>query len=1088
MRLINTETFKLEEFDDDRAPRYAILSHTWGLDSEELTFSDVQTGNIDKPGVGSLKFRECCGQAQKDSLDYAWIDTCCIDKTNLVELGEAINSMFRWYRLATVCYVYLSDVHNGDDPSDFETQFRESRWFERGWTLQELLAPKHLRFYDSHWRHIGTKGSRCTIIQEITQVPRQFLLGVAELYTASVAQRMSWASRRRTKRAEDVAYCLLGIFGITMPMIYGEGGKEAFFRLQEQIMKTTRDDSILAWGLGRSLKFDNADEDTFIYGDILAAHPCDFIFSEDIITREQATNPLHSLDIFGGSLRVYLQMHVTDTGETFGLLSCGPKSDLQQVVAIPLVKINSAAANEYVRPNEVFSVFLPAPASDALPELIHIKKDGQKNISTKNQKHMFYEEASFTKIGLNIIDVLPQDCWDTQLALISQLNYSKDLVTPQILIRFRQIDEQFLDFVVIVDFGPSITPADLLYCVVSCHRKTRLEEIAVRFSRMTLEALKQTSASNGSLHLNMKLEPTEGNIISIIPEAMTRPPDYTISATVALEVPYFEKSIRLLLKKKYADAEVERLRQKIESAKESLERVEEDQEVVESEMRQLETRKEALTTQKEIRIKDIQRLKKLQVEIRNSQKEMPTQMTSAQKQLKKFYHTKDCRDGWTPFRSAVAIGDVSMMDLLFDVTTDIMFEDKPWERWIAASITGDAEEIRSLLTNDETELEHRDGIFRRTPLHWASMHGHLEVVKQLLDTNRVDIRSEDNHGRTPLRWAMDGGHDEIARLLIRRGEPAYLRGLRGHSNYVRTVAFSHDSKLVLSGSEDRTVKLWDATTSRCLQSFEGHTGSILSVAISHDSKLVLSGSDDYTMKLWDGTTGERLHAFEGYSGPVYLVAFLDNSKLLVSVSFDRTIMLWDSATGECLDTFQSRNYEIFSIAFLHDSKLVTLGSDNENTELWDIKAGERLQVFQGHTRAVTSAAFSHDLRLVASGSYDETIKLWDSKTGKCLRTFLGHSDTIDSVSFSHDSRLIVSGESFNTINLWASSTGERLYKLKNDLIHELRVVAFSNDSKFIAAGKMDDVLLWDTSVAQELVSSSWYQEEFAAKAKESSPY
>lgn len=294
MRLIDTETFALRVFSDDEIPPYAILSHTWGPDSEELLLSDVQKGISKIPGkqesLGLTKFRKCCGQAKADKFDYAWIDTCCINKTDLVELGEAINSMFRWYNLATVCYAYLSDVPVGDDPSAHGSRFRTSRWFTRGWTLQELLAPKHLRFYNSEWHCIGTKGSRCTVIQEITRVPRHILLGVAELHTASVAQRMSWAAQRKTKRAEDLAYCLLGIFGITMPMIYGEGGREAFFRLQEQIMKTTRDDSILAWGLDDKPSMSNpktSGNESFVYGDILAASPLDFANSGEIVAGEQ---------------------------------------------------------------------------------------------------------------------------------------------------------------------------------------------------------------------------------------------------------------------------------------------------------------------------------------------------------------------------------------------------------------------------------------------------------------------------------------------------------------------------------------------------------------------------------------------------------------------------------------------------------------------------------------------------------------------------------------------------------------------------------------------------------------------------------
>ena len=224
MRLINTSTLKLEEFSEEDAPPYAILSHTWGNDSEELTFRQVVNGETDKGNLGSIKLRGCCRQAQKEDLGYAWIDTCCIDKTNLVELSEAINSMYRWYNRAAVCYAYLADVPDNDDPPRPGSKFRSSRWFQRGWTLQELLAPKHLRFYNAEWRSIGTKGTICTVIKNITRVPQQYLLGIASLHSASVAQRMSWAAQRRTKRAEDIAYCLLGIFNVTMPMIYGEGG------------------------------------------------------------------------------------------------------------------------------------------------------------------------------------------------------------------------------------------------------------------------------------------------------------------------------------------------------------------------------------------------------------------------------------------------------------------------------------------------------------------------------------------------------------------------------------------------------------------------------------------------------------------------------------------------------------------------------------------------------------------------------------------------------------------------------------------------------------------------------------------------
>ncbi len=247
MRLINIETLKLEEFFGDDIPRYAILSHTWGAPGVEVTLQDVQAGIITKSG--KIKLEGCCQQAKKDGLGYAWIDTCCIDKTNSVELGEAINSMFRWYRRATMCYAYLSDVPAGDNSRDPGSKFFVSRWFRRGWTLQELLAPEEVQFYNQGWGFIGTKLDMVTEIETITGIPRDFLLGWEHIHEASVAQRMSWAAKRETTRKEDTAYCLLGIFDVTMSMIYGEGDR-AMSRLQQEIMRFTGDHSILAWGLG----------------------------------------------------------------------------------------------------------------------------------------------------------------------------------------------------------------------------------------------------------------------------------------------------------------------------------------------------------------------------------------------------------------------------------------------------------------------------------------------------------------------------------------------------------------------------------------------------------------------------------------------------------------------------------------------------------------------------------------------------------------------------------------------------------------------------------------------------------------------
>jgi hypothetical protein len=196
-------------------PEYAILSHTWAPDGEEheVTYEDmVKDAGKDKPGYDKLQF--CAKQALKHGLRYSWVDTCCINKSSSSELDEAIRSMFRWYSAAARCYVYLSDVPDLQDPTA-ESAFATSRWFTRGWTLQELVAPKKVEFFSRNGESLGYKESRVQQIHEITGIAIGALQG-KPVSQFSIADRMSWAARRQTTREEDAAYCLLGILGMSM--------------------------------------------------------------------------------------------------------------------------------------------------------------------------------------------------------------------------------------------------------------------------------------------------------------------------------------------------------------------------------------------------------------------------------------------------------------------------------------------------------------------------------------------------------------------------------------------------------------------------------------------------------------------------------------------------------------------------------------------------------------------------------------------------------------------------------------------------------------------------------------------------------
>ncbi|KAK8057930.1 heterokaryon incompatibility protein-domain-containing protein, partial [Apiospora saccharicola] len=250
MRLINVHTGYLEEFIGDQIPDYAILSHTWG--AEEVTFEDWKKDQATYRGKrGFKKIINAWQQAKHDRLNYLWCDTNCIDKSSSADLTEAINSMFAWYRDAKVCYAYLEDVFTDAVTDDLRGDMPSSRWFTRGWTLQELLAPHHIQFFNAYWILLGDISIGHAVhnlapsISSVTGIGEDYLCGRA-LSNASVAQRMSWVSRRTTTRVEDMAYCMLGIFDINMPLLYGEGRK-AFERLQQEIIKNSNDHTIFCW-------------------------------------------------------------------------------------------------------------------------------------------------------------------------------------------------------------------------------------------------------------------------------------------------------------------------------------------------------------------------------------------------------------------------------------------------------------------------------------------------------------------------------------------------------------------------------------------------------------------------------------------------------------------------------------------------------------------------------------------------------------------------------------------------------------------------------------------------------------------------
>ncbi|OJT09275.1 Vegetative incompatibility protein HET-E-1 [Trametes pubescens] len=304
MRLLDTRTGQFLWVNHPKKVRYAILSHVWSQEGEQ-TYGDLVALQEEVRAArarvdvdvhtnevllrASPKIRAACEYALQEGFDYIWIDSCCIDKTSSAELSEAINSMFQWYSQSSVCYAFLHDVSSDENPSVSNSQFRRSQWFTRGWTLQELIAPRVVILVSAEWDKLGGKDGLSDVIQAVTGVDREILTHSQPLASVSVAQRMRWASERVTTRQEDEAYSLLGIFGVNIPTIYGEGPL-AFVRLQEEILKQIPDQSIFAWCYTRPTSSGDEHPSSVLF----ATSPADYIHSGGIrtITRQEFTRRL----------------------------------------------------------------------------------------------------------------------------------------------------------------------------------------------------------------------------------------------------------------------------------------------------------------------------------------------------------------------------------------------------------------------------------------------------------------------------------------------------------------------------------------------------------------------------------------------------------------------------------------------------------------------------------------------------------------------------------------------------------------------------------------------------------------------------
>ena len=297
-----------------------------------------------------------------------------------------------------------------------------------------------------------------------------------------------------------------------------------------------------------------------------------------------------------------------------------------------------------------------------------------------------------------------------------------------------------------------------------------------------------------------------------------------------------------------------------------------------------------------------------------------------------------------------------------------------------------------------------------------------------------------------------------------------LATLRGHTDWVWSVAFSPDGALLASGSEEYRVRLWDLNTGQFLTSLHGHTNRVRSVAFSPDGALLASAGDDQTVRLWDVVARQPLATLEGHTAWVWSVAFSPDGALLASGSQDRTVKLWDVASGECLATLQGHTDQVRSVAFSPDGATLASGAEDRTVRLWDAGSRQCRAILRRHTGWVRSVAFSPDGTTLASGSDDRTVKLWDVRTGQPVATLSGHISRVVSVAFSPDSATLASGSDDRTVKLWQARTGQPIATLQGQTSRVTRVV-FSPDGAMLASGDEDrSVRLWDIGAGRCLAT------------------
>ncbi|KAF1360783.1 WD40 repeat-like protein [Lizonia empirigonia] len=963
---------------------------------------------------------------------------------------------------------------NVSGPQAYESkEVQKSEWFTRGWTLQELLAPSSVEFFSREWEKLGDKRSLIQQVQEVTGIPRLALQG-ASLSEFSINKRLRWIEHRRTTHPEDKVYSLLGVVDVDLAPCYGEGVDGAFRRLHDEIDKTKRCIQDLCSTDPHADKKRIQDTKGGLLKDSYR-----WVLHNDSF-RQWHDDPHSRLLWIKG-----------DPGKGKTMLLCGIIDELQ-------------ASSAITKTNTVSYFFCQATdarinsATAVLRGLLYMLVKQQPSLASHVRKK--YDEA-----GKNLFE--DANAWVALVDIFTEVLRDPILTTTYLVVD--ALDECVTDLPKLLDFVATQSSASSrIKWIVSSRNWPDIEKGLQQSGhkvRLSLE-LNAASVSTAVLayieqrvsELAQQNKYDELTQCAVLEHLTSNANDtFLWVALVCQHLQATEKRNvlwKLELFPPGLDALYERMMQQISKTddarlcKQVLAAVALVYRPIA--LKELVTLVEPLES-----IADNSELQEI-IGLCGSFLTLQEQTVYfVHQSAKDFLLAKAAQDVFPAGRETVhhAIFAKSLQIMsttlrrdmygLKALGTPINDVEMPTPDPLAALRYSCVHWVEHLCDSNPTSSATyaeclRDGgvvdrFLREKCLYWLES---LSLCKSM-SKGVVSVRELRMLVQAYGSALLFSPKQSVVRNLFQHEEPkdiaikpgmsdgwsSCLQTLEGHSDYVTSVAFSHDSTRLASASDDSTVKIWDASTGACLQTLEGHSGYVTSVAFSPDSTRLASASDDSTVKIWDASTGACLQTLEGHSGYVTSVAFSPDSTRLASASHDSTVKIWDASTGACLQTLEGHSSWVSSVAFSHDSTRLASASDDSTVKIWDASTGACLQTLEGHSGYVTSVAFSPDLTRLASASDDSTVKIWDASTGACLQTLEGHSRAISSVAFSPDSTRLASASHDSTVKIWDASTGACLQTLEG---HSSWVssVAFSPDSTRLASASHDStVKIWDAS-------------------------